>query len=609
MSKRRSRKQGNPAPPPPPPSPAAPGLAPERRSVFLLWLLAALLTLWSFGFTTMMGSDLWWHLASGRWIWENRTLNFKDPWSFTRFGQAWAHHEWFSGVMFHAWSRLFGMTTLVWWKWMVLVAAFMVLFLTLRRLQGCLLAAYLGTLLAVAVGAPFFDMRPQLYTVLGFTVLLRLALLPSRLRWLLPVVLFLWVNLHAGFFFGLATLTLIFVLARLFGEAPRNTLPLWIGCVVACLANPGGPEALTYPLHYLGNAPSAILHIGEWTPPWIAGGIRSPLFFPAVGVFALAVAATFVLRLERVHPRLTYTSLALGLVTLAMALKSRRFIPLFGITQSLLLVPVLGALGGRLARRFAARFAPLGRPLRFVLPALAIAWGVWRLAPYPLSGNAFLYLTSQDSFPVEAMNVAEANQLSGHAFAYYNWGGYVNLRTNGRLQVFVDGREDTVFTESVYRRYMRVLGMVKGWEDVIRDSGADYFLWPARQPAQIESLRRSGDWQTLYADRVAAILVRKGRFAGKTLLPSPDSPWRELTLGWSALGAKNLRQAEEHFRRALEKMPNLRAACEWLADTQAKDARLAEAEATLDRCQKSFPEPERRSELVRLFRSRTGAMP
>jgi hypothetical protein len=42
-------------------------------------LLAALLTFWSFGFTTMMGSDLWWHLASGRWIWETRTLNFKDP--------------------------------------------------------------------------------------------------------------------------------------------------------------------------------------------------------------------------------------------------------------------------------------------------------------------------------------------------------------------------------------------------------------------------------------------------------------------------------------------------------------------------------------------------
>ena len=40
----------------------------EPLSVFLLWLLAAVLTFWSFGFTTVMGSDLWWHLASGRWI-------------------------------------------------------------------------------------------------------------------------------------------------------------------------------------------------------------------------------------------------------------------------------------------------------------------------------------------------------------------------------------------------------------------------------------------------------------------------------------------------------------------------------------------------------------
>jgi len=82
----------------------------------VLWLLAALLTWWSFSFTTMMGSDLWWHLASGRWLWQTRTLNFTDPWSYTRHGQPWLSHEWFSDLIFHAWSSVFGMTTLVWWK-------------------------------------------------------------------------------------------------------------------------------------------------------------------------------------------------------------------------------------------------------------------------------------------------------------------------------------------------------------------------------------------------------------------------------------------------------------------------------------------------------------
>jgi hypothetical protein len=586
-------------------------LAPESTSAVVLWLLAALLTFWSFGFTTMMGSDLWWHLASGRWIWESRTLNFRDPWSFTHHGQPWQSHEWLSDVIFHAWSSLFGMATLVWWKWAVLVAAFLTLFQVLRKTSGSSLAAYIAALVAIAVGAPFFDVRPQLYSVLGFAILLRLALLPSRVRWLLPIGFFFWVNLHGGFFFGLLALTAIFAVARLAGQTSRNTLPLWLGCLAACLANPSGPDAFVFPLHYALNPHSPYLRIGEWKPPWDAGGIRSPLYFPSIGLFALSVAATFLVRLHRRHPRLTFTSLALSLLTLAMSLKSRRFIPLFGIAQSLVLAPVLGVLVANLGQLLATRFSRLQKPgaWRLLLPAGALALGLWWLLPYPLSSRAFLYLTSQDSFPVEALNVVEANHLRGKVFAYYEWGGYVDLRTRGDLQVYIDGRADTVFGDETYRRYTRVLGMTPRWEEIVDDSGADYFLWPRRHHRQIEALRESGQWRTLYADHVATLLIRADRPRPEPLLPSPDSAWRELTLGFRANGAKDLPEAEQHFRRALDLMPNLRMACEWLANTQARSERLADAEATLDRCQKLFPDPARRQELLALFRSRAETPP
>ena len=610
MAKHREGRGSNAETPAPPPARAV-AVPPEPRAVFLLWLLAAVLTFWSFGFTTMMGSDLWWHLASGRWIWDTHTLNFKDPWSFTRHGQPWMSHEWLSDVVFHLWSSGFGMTTLVWWKWSVLVAAFTLLFTLLRKLAGSALAAFLASLSAMAVGAPFFDIRPQLYSVLGFVVLLHLALVSSPRRWLLPIGFFVWVNLHGGFFFGLLSLTVIFALARLFGHASRNSLPLWLGCLVACLASPAGPDAYVFPLHYALNPGSPYLRVGEWKPPWEAGGIRSVLYFPAVGVFALATLVTFVTGLFRKHPRLTFTSLALALLALAMSLKSRRFIPLFGIAQSLVLAPILGELLVRTGSRLRARLPPLGRPIPWSLvpPVLAVALGAWRLYPYPLSSNAFLYLTAQDGFPVEALNVAEANHLAGKVFSFYEWGGYVDLRTNGRLQVYIDGRADTVFDDQIYRRYTRVLGLAKGWEEIVDDSGADFFLWPKRHGKQIEGLRETGQWRTLYADHVSALLIRADLPKPEPLLPSPDSPWRELALGWRASGAKNLPEAEQHFARALAEMPNLRQACEWLANTQARAERLADAEATLDRCQRSFPDKARRQELLEIFRKRAEAPP
>lgn len=585
--------------------------SPETRPGLLLWIAAAVVTFWSFGFTTMKGSDLWWHIASGRWIEQHKTLNFKDPWSFTFNGKPWISHEWLSDVVFQRWSSWLGMETLVWWKWLVLVSTFVLLFLTLRKMVGRALPAFVSAWVAMAVGAAFFDIRPQLYSLFGFVALLRLALLPSRYRWLLPIGFLFWVNLHGGFFFGLLVLTTIFAVARMVGDAKKNDVPLWLACLVVCLLNPNGPDAYVFALHYAVNPKSAYLRIGEWKPLWEEGGIRAPWYWPAVGLFLVSSALALAARLHRKNARLTYTSLALALLTLAMSLKSRRFIPLFGIAQSLLLAPVLSLGLDRLRARVGRRWPGLvqRRWPGLALPGLALLLGALCVGRYPLSSRAFLYLTSQDSFPVEALNVAEANQLRGKVFAYYEWGGYVDLRTDGGLQVFIDGRADTVFDDQTYRRYTRVHNATPGWENIVDDSGADYFLWPRQHHKQVETMRQSGRWRTLYADHVAALLVRSDLPGPSPLLPSPDSAWRELTLGWRASAAKDWTGAKEHFQHALDLMPNLRAACEWLANAQSHGDGIAAAEATLDRCQASFPDRARRKELLAHFQARSEAPP
>jgi len=200
--------------------------------------------------------------------------------------------------------------------------------------------------------------------------------------------------------------------------------------------------------------------------------------------------------------------------------------------------------------------------------------------------------------------VAAANHVSGKIFAYYEWGGYIDLRTNGRLQVYIDGRADTVFDDLTYRRYVRVLGLAKGWEDIVDDSGADFFLWPRRRHKQIHGLLETGNWHVLHSDREAVLLIRAGLERPSPLLPAGESPWHELAMGQAASAQKRYPEAEQHFQRALALMPNLRKACEWLANTYALEDRMGDAEATLDRCQRSFPDKARRKELLAHFRKR-----
>ena len=570
------------------------------------WWPAVILTCWSFGFTTMQGSDLWWHLAGGRWIVQARTLHFADPFSFTCHGRPWFHPEWLADVIFYGWAKLFGETSLVWWKWGVLVAAFGLLFRLLRQIGGHSAAAYLAVLAAMAVGAPFFDIRPQLYTVLGYVVVLTLALPLSRRLWVLPLVFLLWANLHSGIMLGLVTVAAVLVIAFFTGESPRRGAAIGLLCLVACLFNGNGPDALLWPIRFAMNDRSPFLRVAEWLPPYEPGGIRSSLYYPSIAFFATSLLILFGARAHHRQPRLTYSSAVLGLVTLILSMRSRRFIPLFAISQSLLLAPALGLVFTWLRQRVLHRLPKLDRPRlwQMGLPVAAALFGLYRLAAFPLSGNAFLYLTAQDSFPVEAMNFVEANHIEGKIFNFYNWGGYIDLRTRGSLQVFIDGRAGTVFDEKTYRQYQRVLGQGRGWEDLVWDSGADYVLWPKRKPEQLEGLRKSQRWKTLYSDHVAALLMREENPRPDPLLPTPDSPWRDLTLGWSAAHAREYASAEGHFQRALDRMPSLRPACEWLAHSQTKLGRLGEAEATLGRCQRMFPDAERHQQLLDLFRSR-----
>jgi tetratricopeptide (TPR) repeat protein len=376
--------------------------------------------------------------------------------------------------------------------------------------------------------------------------------------------------------------------------------------VLACLVNPNGLAGFALPLRYAFAHDSPFLRVGEWHAPWEPGGIRSGFYFPAIAVFLLSAVALWRMGALRADRRRTITGLALGLLTLAMSLRSRRFIPLFGIAQSLALAPALAEGLRRLRGRLERRFPRLGRPgaWRMTPAAAGLLCGCLWLAPFPLSGRAFLALTSEDNFPVEALNVVEVNHIEGKVFAYYQWGGYVDLRTNGALQVFIDGRADTVFDEKTYRDYTRVLGKSRGWEQIVADSGADYFLWPTHQREQAEVLRRSGAWRKLYADHVAILLERADRPAHPPLRPTPESPWRELTLGWNDSSAKRYREAEDHFARALQQKPDLRAACDWLANAIARNGRLDEANATVDRCERIFPDPERYREIRERFRSR-----
>ncbi len=136
-------------------------------------------------------------------------------------------------------------------------------------------------------------------------------------------------------------------------------------------------------------------------PPYEPGGIRSSLYYPSIAAFVVSLVVVMVSGAYRRQPRLTLSSVAIGLVTFVLSIRSRRFIPLFGISQSLLLAPALAVIFSSLRQRIVRALPWLDRPRvwQIALPVAAVIFGGFRLAPFPLSRNAFLFLTALGQLP------------------------------------------------------------------------------------------------------------------------------------------------------------------------------------------------------------------
>ena len=319
--------------------------------------------------------------------------------------------------------------------------------------------------------------------------------------------------------------------------------------------------------------------------------MNAPLYPAAIGLFAVAAIVLLVRRRPR-HRRSDLAALALGLLTLAMSLKSRRFIPFFGIALAVTAAQAWLALA---PTRLKARRPTSNRPpwRRLAVPSALLVLAAWRLAPYPLGPSAFDPVSWASRLPVDSLNFIEANDLRGNVFVYYLWGGYVHWRTAGSLRVHFDTRSETVFPDEIMREHERVTKL--GWDaaQIVDQSAAELVLWPMNSPAfrgLVQQLERSGRWRRVYRDGVSALLVRSSVTLPAPLRATPDSGVHWWALGRQALDEQHVDEAATDLEHALAMAPRLWPACQDLAIARAAQGNREVTVHTVERCRAIFPD-------------------
>ena len=189
------------------------GLVEILRSRRRLLVIVSMAVIFTAAAQPIIDPDFWWHLRTGQYILETKSIPYTDIFSTVRFGSEWVTHEWLSEVFMYSIFRLLGYGGLIVAFSIIVTAAFWITYQQCRKRAGHPYVAAFAVLLGAAATLPTWGVRPQMFSLLFASIFISLLdrycrreVMPS-IWWLVPLFI-LWVNMHAGFALGLVLIVL-----------------------------------------------------------------------------------------------------------------------------------------------------------------------------------------------------------------------------------------------------------------------------------------------------------------------------------------------------------------------------------------------------------------
>lgn len=447
------------------------------------------------------------HLRVGEQIIESRSLPQTDVLSFTKFGEEFLAFEWGSEVLFalaYAGAGLPGVTLLT---GLIVGLTFGMVVVLLERSRVHPLVIIPAVFIAIPVSMIHWLPRPHMFSALGAIVVLTiLERSDSKRPWIMLPVFAIWANLHGAFLWGLTLIGLYaagslleLVVSGGGQEWIRKTIcriQMLMFALLGSLLTPFGMELHKHVIGYLNE--DFILSV--------TGDFVSPNFQKVGPQIFLASLLVIVAGMAIARYRPSFPHLLVILATTAFSLHAVRNIPFYAVTA----IPVFAiyfnpAVQGWLRSRGNDSERQEDRR---VMPGLWSIIGVAGLILVAIHGAGSPAITSEfsnDTFPVDAVAYAREQQLQGHMFNEFLWGGYI-VHAWPEQRVYIDA-QTAFYGEELTREYGRLISLAAGWRETLDARDIDMVIMPINWPIVLE-LEREPGWDVWYQDDIATILVR-----------------------------------------------------------------------------------------------------
>ncbi len=444
--------------------------------------------------------DFWWHANTGRYILEHGRLpdraifNFTPPGSNTIRINTLLRGYWLGQVILYKVWETAGISGIIIFRACLLEITLLLLYFFSRKASP---AIYLSNLiLAGTILFYFTGERPQTivfpFAVLTFILIRSYIERKSALVLLLPLITFLWGNIHGSILYGQVIL-LLYAVSILFwneGIEKKSRALLVSLLILSVLSGFFTPVSFERLVSFIRSQQSVIVRtsIEFYSPLTVMKEFG--IYYPSYWILVAGTVLLSFMHFRNIPPSVHLTVTP----SLLLSLTGARYMVFFALSTSTLFRTIKDRTGKSI-------------PLVLLLISLILAIPQFsNLAPF---NN-----TIKEDYPIEA--VKKIGELgSRRIFTHLEWGGFVAFFAP-ESEVFIDGRQ---FSEDVLMEYTLVMagveiGKQQEWKQVLDKYHVDAVLLPFYDPATLSpiplvpKLKKDSDWRVRYQDEYAILFIK-----------------------------------------------------------------------------------------------------
>lgn len=466
--------------------------------------------------------DFYWHLKTGQWIWQNKSLPHMDLFGVPPLPPPSARTDfiftsyWLLQLILYAFYSLSGMTGIILFRW--IIASISLLICTRWTNVRCSNVTAVIAIGTIQLLEFYFIERPQFVSFVCFGILLVILFRffdqrTSRSLWstLVPLSLLMmaWANMHGGFLIGQAILIycviaegIKFFYCSLSPLSMRNYRILLISSITALIAsfiNPNAINLIKYlPIIFDGNYYVNANNLEELS---IFKYFKESQSYTLV-LYIASIALTFgALMLSTHRKNITWVGILAG--TAFMGCQHMRLMPFFLVSAMIFMTKYIeteySAIKGRL-----------------VLISMLVVTTVYCVSDeFPRIFEATKSgWVPVNQFPVKAADFITTNNISGNIYTTMYWGGYMIWRVGPDIKIFYDGRTLSVQRAWEYDNSRKIaMNQRPYWKGIFKVYNIQTAVLPIYEDdgnpnLLTQSIYNDKEWAMVFADDKEVVFVR-----------------------------------------------------------------------------------------------------